>query len=92
MRWFHKKGNTTYRKTINVEMIWNLVEDGVYDKAKAAGEGGEVPVIDCVRQGIFKVLGKGKIPNVPVIVKAKYFSKMAESKIVAAGGICVLVA
>ena len=50
MRWFHKKGNTTYRKTINVEMIWNLVEDGVYDKAKAAGEGGEVPVIDCVRQ------------------------------------------
>merc|ERR1712037_847513 len=92
MRWFHKKPNTSYTKAINVEKLWSLVEDGVYDKAKANGAGGEVPVIDCVRQGIFKVLGKGYIPNVPLIVKAKYFSKMAESKIVAAGGICVLTA
>jgi large subunit ribosomal protein L27Ae len=29
---------------------------------------------------------------VPVIVKAKYFSKLAESKIKAAGGACLLTA
>ena len=92
MRWFHKKANGSFCKTVNVEMLWNLVDEGVYDKAKAAGAGADAPVIDCVRLGIFKVLGKGKIPEVPLIVKAKYFSKMAESKIVAAGGICVLVA
>jgi ribosomal protein L15 len=26
-------------------------------------------------QGFFKVLGKGRLPDVPIIVKAKYFSK-----------------
>ena len=26
-------------------------------------------------QGFFKVLGKGKLPDVPLVVKAKYFSK-----------------
>ena len=26
-------------------------------------------------QGFFKVLGKGKLPSVPLVVKAKYFSK-----------------
>ena len=48
MRTFHKKGNLSYCKTINVEMLWGLVEDGVYEKAKAS-TGGDVPVIDCVR-------------------------------------------
>merc|ERR1712150_324455 len=91
MRWFHKKPNTTYRKSINVEMLWSTVGENVYDKAKAS-TGGDVPVINLVQKGIFKVLGKGKLPPVPVIVKAKYFSKMAEAKIVAAGGICVLTA
>ena len=50
MRWFHKKPNTSYSKAVNVEMLWSLVGDGVYEKAKAAGAGGEVPVIDCVRK------------------------------------------
>ena len=29
----------------------------------------------CNPQGFFKVLGKGKLPSVPLVVKAKYFSK-----------------
>lgn len=41
-------------------------------------------------QGYFKVLGKGKLPAVPIIVKAKIFSKLAEQKIRAAGGACLL--
>ena len=38
------------------------------------------------------MLGKGMLPNQPVIVKAKYFSRSAEEKIKNAGGVCVLVA
>merc|ERR1712176_1400529 len=33
-----------------------------------------------------KVLGKGRIPSVPLIVRARYFSKDAERKIKEAGG------
>uniref|UniRef100_A0A7S4EVA0 Large ribosomal subunit protein uL15/eL18 domain-containing protein n=1 Tax=Chrysotila carterae TaxID=13221 RepID=A0A7S4EVA0_CHRCT len=43
-------------------------------------------------QGIFKVLGKGELPDQPVVVKAKFFSKLAEKKIKAVGGACILVA
>ncbi|CAO2632154.1 60S ribosomal protein L27a [Lemmus lemmus] len=38
------------------------------------------------------VLGKGKLPKRPVIVKAKFFSRIAEEKIKGVGGACVLVA
>lgn len=41
-------------------------------------------------QGYYKLLGKGRLPKQPVIVKAKYFSKLAEDKIKAVGGACVL--
>jgi large subunit ribosomal protein L27Ae len=44
------------------------------------------------RAGYFKVLGKGVLPKQPVIVRAKFFSKAAERKIKAVGGVCVLTA
>lgn len=44
-------------------------------------------------QGFGKVLGKGRMPEgKPLIVKARFFSRRAEEKIKAAGGVCVLVA
>jgi len=43
-------------------------------------------------QGFFKVLGNGQLPDVPVIVKAKIFSRRAEERIKAVGGACVTVA
>jgi len=58
-------------------------------------------VIDVTKAGFFKVilnkncvkvLGKGRLPNQPVVVKAKFFSKTAERRIKAVGGACVLVA
>lgn len=39
-----------------------------------------------------KVLGRGELPPVPVIVKAKFFTKKAERKIKEAGGACLLTA
>merc|ERR1711970_1569454 len=44
------------------------------------------------KAGYFKVLGKGRLPNHPIIVKAKYFSAKAEMKIKKTGGMCVLTA
>lgn len=32
-------------------------------------------------QGFFKVLGKGKLPDVPLVVKAKYFSKDVSTRL-----------
>ena len=72
----------------NVEKLWTLVSD----EAKAACPKGKAVVIDCVKQGIFKVLRAGELPETPLVVKAKFFSKEAQKKIQAVGGACVLVA
>lgn len=42
--------------------------------------------------GYAKVLGKGRIPDIPMVVKARYVSKEAERKIKEAGGVVELVA
>merc|ERR1711907_606922 len=49
-------------------------------------------VSDVTKSGFSKVLGKGELPKIPIIVKAKMFSKTAEKRIKEAGGACVLVA
>ena len=49
-------------------------------------------MIDVTKAGFFKVLGKGALPKVPVIVKAKLFSKTAEKRIKEVGGACILTA
>ena len=91
MRNFHVRKNALYCPTINIERIWSLVSDQTRENY-AKTKDNKAPVIDCVRAGYFKVLGKGVLPKQPVIVKAKLFSKSAEDKIKKAGGACVLVA
>ena len=49
-------------------------------------------MIDVTKHGIFKVLGKGVLPEQPVLVKAKFVSKLAEQKIREVGGAVELVA
>ena len=88
MRQFHLLRNRNYTPTMNLDKLFNVAGEGVYEAAKK-GEGGKAPVIDLVEKGYFKLLGGGQI-NVPVIVKAKYFSKLAEKKIKEAGGACLL--
>uniref|UniRef100_A0A8C7X1L2 Large ribosomal subunit protein uL15 n=1 Tax=Oryzias sinensis TaxID=183150 RepID=A0A8C7X1L2_9TELE len=91
MRHYHLKRNTTYCPTINLDKLWTLVSEQTrvnYGKKPD----GPAPVIDAVRAGYYKVLGKGKLPKQPVIVKAKFFSRQAEEKIKAVGGACVLMA
>ena len=59
------------------------------DKGKQSKK---VPVIDVLQAGYFKVLGRGRLPTIPCIVRAKFFSKTAERRIKAIGGFCELVA
>jgi large subunit ribosomal protein L27Ae len=94
MRNFHWRKTLDWCPTINIDSIWTLVSKETLDKSKAAAgkTGAAVPVIDVTRVGIHKVLGKGVFPNYPVIVRAKLFSKKAEKKIQAAGGVCELTA
>merc|ERR1711918_294267 len=91
MRHFHKMKNQYHCPTVNVDRLWTLVPATVreeYAKEEVAAKG-VVPVIDVTTKGFFKVLGKGRLPAQPVIVKAKFFSKTAEKKIKDVGGACV---
>ena len=87
MRHFHLRKNEYFTPTVNVEKVWSLVTEQTREAYKSSDK---VPVIDCVKAGIFKVLGKGNLPKQPVIVRARSFTKMAEKKIKQAGGICEL--
>ena len=91
MRDFHAKRNTLkyYCPTVNIDQLWSLVGNQMREQYKNDKEG-KAPVIDVVRHGFFKVLGKGSLPKQPVIVKARFFSKQAEKKIKEVGGACVL--
>jgi large subunit ribosomal protein L27Ae len=91
MRTFHYKRNLDFCPTINIDRLWSLVPEDVYEKAKEA-DADKAPVIDVTKLGYFKVLGKGVLPSIPVVVKAKFFSKEAEKKIKGAGGAVLLTA
>jgi len=92
MRYFHKTQNQFHQPTINIDKVWGLVSDVTREKYEKASENDRVPVIDVTRFGYFKVLGSGILPTQPVIVKAKFFSKLAERKLKEAGGVAVLTA
>jgi large subunit ribosomal protein L27Ae len=70
--------------------LWSLVTDETREKYAKSKD--KAAVIDVTKAGYFKVLGKGRLPNQPVVVKAKFFSKTAERRIKAVGGACILVA
>ncbi|OIR59112.1 MAG: 60S ribosomal protein L27A [Amphiamblys sp. WSBS2006] len=88
MRRFNQHKNQDYCPTVNIDRVWSFVDEDT----KNARPEGKAPVVDVTKMGFFKVLGRGFIPNRPVIVKAKYFTRMAEEKIKQVGGTCVLTA
>ena len=90
IRVFRLHRNRTHCPVINIDKLWTLLSSSAQDKYLEGKNG--APVIDCVKQGFFKVTGRGRLPNVPIVVKAKYFSKGAERRIRAVGGACILTA
>ena len=90
IRVFRLHKNREFCESVNLDKLWTLLSDEAQkkflnDKSKAA-------VIDVTKAGFQKVLGRGRLPAVPVVVKAKFFSKTAERRIKAIGGACVLTA
>lgn len=90
MRFFNLQRNKLHSPSINIDKIWSLLTENA--RKTFVADQKRVPVIDVTKQGYFKVLGKGFLPSVPVVVKAKFFSKIAENKIKSVGGVCVLTA
>ncbi len=84
-RHYHKKANPTWKPTINLNQLSKLI-----DAAGPAGKkGGDLPVVDLLTNGYAKLLGNGVVKS-PVIVRARYVSKLAEKKLKAVGGIVEL--
>ena len=88
MRHLHLLPCREWNPSINIDKLWTLVPPEVREQANGKGAKDAVPVIDCVANGFFKVTGRGDLPNIPLIVRAKDFTKQAEEKIKAAGGAC----
>ena len=47
MRTFHLKRGTSFTPTVNIDRLWSLVPEGVYEKSKAGSE--LTPVIDVTK-------------------------------------------
>jgi large subunit ribosomal protein L27Ae len=72
--------------------LWSLVPAEKRDEYLSGSKKDTIPVLDLLPLGYSKVLGKGRIPEVPLVVRARWFSKEAERKITEAGGVVELVA
>ncbi|SCN61095.1 ribosomal protein L27a, putative [Plasmodium chabaudi chabaudi] len=91
MRHLNLLKNRKFCRTINVDQLWGLLPEE--KKKEFAANPNIAPVIDVTRIGYFKVLGNGILKSdQPIVVKARYFSSIAEKKIKAVGGQCILVA
>ncbi|KAK0520151.1 60S ribosomal protein L28 [Tilletia horrida] len=90
MRHYHLTRNSTHRPVINLDKLWTLVP--AETRKSVSSSSTEVPVIDTLAAGYGKVLGKGRLPQLPCIVKARWVSELAEKKIKEAGGVVKLVA
>ncbi|XP_057602767.1 60S ribosomal protein L27a-like [Hippopotamus amphibius kiboko] len=91
MRHHHLERNQSFCPPVSLDKLWTVVSEQTWVNA-AKNKTGAAPIIDVMRSGYYKVLGKGKLPKQPVIMKATFFSRIAEEKIKGVGGACVLVA
>lgn len=91
MRILHLNNNQEYCPVVNVDSLWALAGQQAYEQAKGSNPQ-NATIIDVTKQGYFKVLGRGQLPKVPVVVRARFFSEQAERKIREAGGICEVIA
>ncbi len=108
MRRFHLLRNQLWKPSINIDKVsdvyprpttvlittqlWSLLPAETREKYISGKAKDTAPVIDLLPLGYAKLLGKGRLPEIPVVVRARYVSKEAERKIKEAGGVVELVA
>lgn len=82
----------SWKPAINLDKLWSLVPEDKRQQYLDAKSSDKAPVIDLLNSGYAKLLGKGRIPQIPLVIKARYVSADAERKVKEAGGIIQLVA
>lgn len=87
-----KKTPSKANKSIFSSQLWSLIPLEKRNEYLANKDGDTAPVLNLLPLGYSKVLGKGRLPEIPIVVRARYFSREAERKIKEAGGIVELVA
>jgi len=92
MRKFHLKQATRWKPTINTDKLFSLLPLETREAYLKKEKKDTAPVIDLLALGYSKVLGKGRLPDVPLVVRARWVSALAEKKIVEKGGVVELVA
>lgn len=92
MRYFHKQQAHFWKPVINLDKLWSLVPTETRDAYVSGAKKDTVPVLDLLSLGYSKVLGKGRLPEIPLVVRARWVSSLAEKKIKEAGGVVELVA
>lgn len=69
-------GSHFWKPVVNLDKLWTLIPA----EERAAYLNGEkkdtVPVIDLLPLGYSKLLGKGRIPEIPIVVKARWVSAL----------------
>ena len=78
-------------RMINVNRLWALIPEEQRKQFLDRKDANKAPVIDVTAFGYFGVMGRGYLPECPLIVKARNFTAEAEAKIKAAKGACVLI-
>lgn len=74
------------------EQLASLLPEDLREKYVSGEAKDTAPVIDLLALGYSKLLGKGRCPDIPFVVRARYVSKDAERKVTEAGGVIELVA
>ncbi|KAF3063250.1 ribosomal protein L18e/L15P [Trichoderma camerunense] len=92
MRYFHKQQSHFWKPVINLDKLWSLVPAETREAYVSGEKKDTVPVLDLLPLGYSKLLGKGRLPEIPLVVRARWVSKLAEQKIKEAGGVVELVA
>jgi len=92
MRHFHLTRNAYWRPTVNVDKLWSLVPQETRESHLAGKKKDTAVCLDLLSLGYSKLLGKGRLPDIPLVVRARWVSRLAEQKIKEAGGVVELVA
>lgn len=70
VRHYCLKRNQSFCPAVNLDKSWTLVSEQTRANA-TKNKTGAAPIMDVVRLGCYRVLGEGKLPERPVILKAK---------------------
>ncbi|KAI8627240.1 60S ribosomal protein [Xylariaceae sp. FL1651] len=92
MRRYHLLKNSQWNPIINIDKLASLLTDEMREKYLSGKAQDTMPAIDLLNLGYSKLLGKGRLPEFPILVRARFVSKLAEKKITEAGGAIELVA